>query len=103
MEICYIWYPLMVHSYGVFHRLVMPPSMYLKVLIVFSYSITSLFYHSDLISSCSVIEPGPTDVAGTANRNTNTSRSVPNVVEDEVDEQLWKLDGKIQRKRDEKL
>ncbi|KAK2581786.1 hypothetical protein KPH14_002264 [Odynerus spinipes] len=30
-------------------------------------------------------------------------RSLPNVVEDEVDEQLWKLDGKIQRKRDEKL
>ncbi|XP_043262002.1 nuclear protein localization protein 4 homolog [Colletes gigas] len=48
-------------------------------------------------------ESEPTDVATIANRNTNATRFVPNVVEDEVDEQLWKLDGKIQRKRDEKL
>ncbi|XP_053976809.1 nuclear protein localization protein 4 homolog isoform X1 [Hylaeus volcanicus] len=48
-------------------------------------------------------EPGSMDVPGNANRNTNASRSIPNVVEDEVDEQLWKLDGKIQRKRDGKL
>ncbi|XP_043280769.1 nuclear protein localization protein 4 homolog [Venturia canescens] len=32
-----------------------------------------------------------------------TNRSVASVVEDEVDQELWKLDGKIQRKRDEKL
>ncbi|XP_076243670.1 nuclear protein localization 4 isoform X2 [Calliopsis andreniformis] len=48
-------------------------------------------------------EPGPSHVTGTINRDTNASRSLPYVVEDEVDEQLWKLDGKIQRKRDEKL
>lgn len=34
--------------------------------------------------------------------HTNVSQSVSNTIED-VDEQLWKLDGKIQRKRDEKL
>lgn len=34
--------------------------------------------------------------------HTNVSQSVSNIIED-VDEQLWKLDGKIQRKRDEKL
>ena len=34
---------------------------------------------------------------------TNSSRSLVNVIEDEVDQQLWKLDGKIQRKKDEKL
>lgn len=33
----------------------------------------------------------------------NFSRTVVSAVEDEVDQQLWKLDGKIQRKRDEKL
>lgn len=33
----------------------------------------------------------------------NSSRSLTTVIEDEVDQQLWKLDGKIQRKRDEKL
>ena len=33
----------------------------------------------------------------------NSSRSLVTVLEDEVDQQLWKLDGKIQRKRDEKL
>ena len=32
-----------------------------------------------------------------------TVRSLTNVAEDEVDQQLWKLDGKIQRKRDPKL
>ena len=48
-------------------------------------------------------EPGPADTAAATNRRTNASRSLPNIVEDEVDEQIWKLDGKIQRKRDEKL
>ncbi|XP_031846458.1 nuclear protein localization 4 isoform X2 [Nomia melanderi] len=48
-------------------------------------------------------DAGPMDVVGSKNRNTNASKSVPNIVEDEIDEQLWKLDGKIQRKRDEKL
>ncbi|OAD58466.1 Nuclear protein localization protein 4 like protein, partial [Eufriesea mexicana] len=38
----------------------------------------------------------------TINHTINSSRSVPNTFED-VDEQLWKFDGKIQRKRDEKL
>ncbi|XP_033213216.1 nuclear protein localization protein 4 homolog isoform X1 [Belonocnema kinseyi] len=33
----------------------------------------------------------------------NSSRSLTTVIEDEVDQQLWKLDGKIQRKRDEKF
>lgn len=32
-----------------------------------------------------------------------TSRSLTSVTEDDVDQQLWKLDGKIQQKRDEKL
>ncbi|KZC07238.1 Nuclear protein localization protein 4 like protein, partial [Dufourea novaeangliae] len=50
-------------------------------------------------SSASVNKPQ----AGPTNRNNNGSKSVPNIVEDEVDEQLWKLDGKIQRRRDEKL
>jgi len=40
---------------------------------------------------------------GFTNRTPILSRSLPSVVEDDVDEQLWKLDGKIQRKRDEKL
>lgn len=40
---------------------------------------------------------------GITNRVSSLSRSLPSVVEDDVDEQLWKLDGKIQRKRDEKL
>ncbi|KAK0095656.1 hypothetical protein PV326_007743 [Microctonus aethiopoides] len=34
---------------------------------------------------------------------TVVARPLANVVEDEVDQHLWKLDGKIQRKRDEKL
>lgn len=33
----------------------------------------------------------------------NSSKSFSAVVEDEVDQLLWKLDGKIQRKRDDKL
>lgn len=33
----------------------------------------------------------------------NVPRPLANVTEDEVDQQLWKLDGKIQQKRDEKL
>ncbi|XP_078044358.1 nuclear protein localization 4 isoform X2 [Augochlora pura] len=48
-------------------------------------------------------EIGPIKVAASKNRNTNAFKSVTNIVEDEVDEQLWKMDGKIQRKRDEKL
>ncbi|CAL1686966.1 unnamed protein product [Lasius platythorax] len=49
-------------------------------------------------------EPGPIDTTnGITNRTSGLSRSLTNVVEDDVDEQLWKLDGKIQRKRDEKL
>lgn len=43
------------------------------------------------------------DTPKSTNRTSNLSRSLPNVVEEDVDEQLWKLDGKIQRKRDEKL
>lgn len=45
------------------------------------------------------------DTTEGTSRNVTVSRSVPNVnvTEDEVDEQLRKLDGKIQRKRDEKL
>ncbi|XP_011151606.1 nuclear protein localization protein 4 homolog isoform X2 [Harpegnathos saltator] len=56
-------------------------------------------------SSASVIsiEPGPMDTTGSTNRTSGLSRSLPNIVENDVDEQLWKLDGKIQRKRDEKL
>lgn len=46
-------------------------------------------------------EPRPMDEIETIN-HTNVSQSVSNTIED-VDEQLWKLDGKIQRKRDEKL
>ncbi|XP_012147507.1 nuclear protein localization 4 isoform X1 [Megachile rotundata] len=50
-------------------------------------------------------ESGSMDTTEATNRNATTSRSIPNlsVTEDEVDEQLRKLDGKIQRKRDEKL
>jgi len=50
-------------------------------------------------------ESGPMDTANgiTNNRSSGPSRSLPNVVENDIDEQLWKLDGKIQRKRDEKL
>lgn len=40
---------------------------------------------------------------GITNRTSGLSRTLTNVVEDDVDEQLWKLEGKIQRKRDEKL
>jgi len=40
---------------------------------------------------------------GITNRSSGSSRSLPNVVENDIDEQLWKMDGKIQRKRDEKL
>ncbi|XP_076756687.1 nuclear protein localization protein 4 homolog [Xylocopa sonorina] len=47
-------------------------------------------------------ELGPMDVTETTNHSGTTSQSISNTVED-VDEQLWKLDGKIQRKRDEKL
>lgn len=32
-----------------------------------------------------------------------TVRPITNLEIDDVDEQLWKMDGKIQRKRDEKL
>lgn len=35
--------------------------------------------------------------------NANASKSSTMVVEDEVDQLLWKLDGKIRRKRDDKL
>lgn len=31
-----------------------------------------------------------------------SSRPLSNTVEDEVDQQLWKVNGKIERKRDEK-
>lgn len=61
--------------------------------------------NSNAVVSCA----GPSDVGGNTNRVTPSSvaigsfRSLPNVVEDDIDEQLWKLDGKIQRKRDEKL
>ncbi|KYM92095.1 Nuclear protein localization protein 4 like protein [Atta colombica] len=49
-------------------------------------------------------ESGPMDTAnGITNRSSGSSRSLPNVVENDIDEQLWKMDGKIQRKRDEKL
>ncbi|CAK9818482.1 Nuclear protein localization protein 4 homolog [Anthophora plagiata] len=47
-------------------------------------------------------DSGSMDVTETTNHSTNTSRSSSIAVED-VDEQLWKLDGKIERKRDEKL
>ncbi|XP_017792744.1 PREDICTED: nuclear protein localization protein 4 homolog [Habropoda laboriosa] len=47
-------------------------------------------------------EPGPMDITKTTNHSTNVSRSLSNVVDD-IDEQLWKFDGKIERKRDEKL
>lgn len=40
---------------------------------------------------------------GITNRSSGISRSLSSVVENDIDEQLWKLDGKIQRKRDEKL
>lgn len=33
----------------------------------------------------------------------NSMRPLSTSAEEEVDQQLWKLDGKIQRKRDEKL
>ncbi|XP_035743841.1 nuclear protein localization protein 4 homolog isoform X2 [Vespa mandarinia] len=52
---------------------------------------------------------GQTDAGNNTNRVVQSSnvigslRSLPNVPEDDIDEQLWKLDGKIQRKRDEKL
>ncbi|XP_032686313.1 nuclear protein localization protein 4 homolog isoform X3 [Odontomachus brunneus] len=48
-------------------------------------------------------EPRSMDTTGSTNRTSGLSRSLPNVVENDVDEQLWKQDGKIQRKRDEKL
>ncbi|KAL0108495.1 hypothetical protein PUN28_015203 [Cardiocondyla obscurior] len=50
-------------------------------------------------------ESGPMDTAnGVTNRSSGISRpSLSNVVENDIDEQLWKLDGTIQRKRDEKL
>lgn len=43
------------------------------------------------------------DTTGSTNRTSGPSRSLSNIVENDVDEQLWKQDGKIQRKRDEKL
>lgn len=46
-----------------------------------------------------MLEPRPMDETETINHTIN---AVSNTMED-VDEQLWKLDGKIQRKRDEKL
>lgn len=49
-------------------------------------------------------ESGPMDTAnGITNRSSSISRSLSSVAENDIDEQLWKLDGKIQRKRDEKL
>jgi hypothetical protein len=33
----------------------------------------------------------------------NSLRPLSNVTEDDVDQQLWKQNGKIERKRDEKL
>lgn len=48
------------------------------------------------------LESGPMDVTETTNHTSTVARSVSNTV-DEVDEQLMKLDGKLQRKRDEKL
>lgn len=47
-------------------------------------------------------EPGPMDTTEITNHTSNIPRPMPNEV-DEVDEFLCKLEGKIQRKRDEKL
>ncbi|XP_015125165.1 nuclear protein localization protein 4 homolog isoform X1 [Diachasma alloeum] len=49
------------------------------------------------------MEVTPSTSRGTSGRPTVTARPLANVDEDEVDQQLWKMDGKIQRKRDEKL
>ncbi|XP_051158551.1 nuclear protein localization protein 4 homolog [Leptopilina boulardi] len=60
-------------------------------------------------SSNNITEMSQMDVTPSTSRTSqvqpviNSSRSSTNVVEDEVDLQLWKLDGKIQRKRDEKF
>ena len=64
----------------------------------------SFFCSSDFYIVLYNLESGPMDTAnGITNRSSGPSRSLPNVVENDIDEQLWKLDGKIQRKRDEKL
>lgn len=93
----------MAHNYGMLRLLAVALTMLLKVWII-SFHITSLlFWYTEVSSLLLTSEPGPADVTGTVNHTSNASRPLPNVVEDEVDEQLWKLDGKIQRKRDEKL
>lgn len=61
-------------------------------------------YINFVLYAWNITEPAPMDTTnGFTNRTPILSRSLPSVVEDDVDEQLWKLDGKIQRKRDEKL
>jgi hypothetical protein len=72
----------------------------LKYIFEFYYSIINVisYYVQNNIDSGSMDSSN-----GSTSRMSGLSRSLPNVIEDEVDEQLWKLDGKIQRKRDEKL
>lgn len=102
MEICYICFPT-IHKYGTFHRLAVPVILRLKVAIKsYYFDYLSPLYANPMIS-CLALDAGPMDVVGSKNRNTNASKSVQNVFEEEIDEQLWKMDGKIQRKRDEKL
>lgn len=47
--------------------------------------------------------PSTSGIISTSNSSNPTPRLSTTVQEDEVDTQLWKFDGKIQRKRDEKL
>ena len=97
MEICCIWLLRVVHSCGVFLQLVLPPLIFLKVFIFFLFHF--LCYFNLMSYSHLMLEPRPMDETETINHTVN---AVSNTMED-VDEQLWKLDGKIQRKRDEKL
>lgn len=43
------------------------------------------------------------DASASISNNFQQRCSTASITEDDVDLQLWKLDGKIQRKRDEKL
>lgn len=49
------------------------------------------------------VTPSTSKVSQGQHTTNNSLRPLSNVVEDEVDQQLWKLDGKIQRKRVDKL
>ncbi|XP_044016289.1 nuclear protein localization protein 4 homolog isoform X3 [Aphidius gifuensis] len=68
--------------------------------------LTSNSSSSTSLSSIEKKEPLSTEsTPGVSRRNTSigTAKIATNIIEDEVDQLLWKMDGKIQRKRDEKL